>query len=63
LFFIGQGRLKFAKGYAMDGVVYFRVWSPRLRRIMGHTYKRDLSVVGKWFGICDIILWFKKIKQ
>lgn len=56
---IGQGRLKLSPRVATDGVIYFKVFSPGLKRIMKHI-KRDLSVVGNFICIGDRIVFFKK---
>jgi len=56
---IGEGRLKLSAKQATDGVIFYRVLAPNLRRIMQHK-KRDLSVVGTWVAYEDIIVWFKK---
>lgn len=57
---VGVGRLKISKLCITDGVVYYRNLSLTLRRKRARD-KRDNSVVGKWYAVRNIIMWFKKI--
>jgi hypothetical protein len=58
----GSGRLKLSSYVATDGVIFFKVFSPSLRRIMKHR-KRDLLVVGNFICVGDRIVLFRKVKQ
>lgn len=43
-----------------DGIIYYRTISPTLLRIASHRGKRNLSTVGKWLSISEVIIWFRK---
>jgi hypothetical protein len=58
---VGEGRLKISHKHITDGTVWYKTISPYLLWKQYHCRKRDMSLVGKWLAVNQLIVWFKKM--